>query len=499
MSDMDKKRMRDRSPREDRRRDRRVGGRGGGGGEGSGGKPTLRRAPPERRVFVSNFPFEMKWQEIKDMFRKEVGDVTYVELFNDEQERPRGCGIMEFATPELAKKCIEKMHRFEYKGRKLVVKEDFDTVRDKCGRIVGSRSFRDKSRDRSHERPRESRPIMSGGGDGGDYENTYGLSPQFLESLDISGSLHHKIFVANLSYEVDERKLKEVFRLAGKVVMIDLTRDKSGKSRGFAVLEYSHPVEAVQAISMFNNQVLFERRLTVRFDNQNPYENDEELPARLPEGLEGVGMGLGSNGDPLTDVARNLPSLVENVSPNQAQQQPQMPQQASGGSGSGLGNNMDMALAVSNMATLARTMGLNLGNLGMSSGGNLPNGGGAGNAASLLNNSGGMGSSGMGGSSGGYSTGGNNPSSVSSNYPPPASSGGPRGGSDSVIIRNLPMDCNWQALRDGFSHCGEIKYAEMKERTTGLIRFISERDADRAVSMMDKQVIGSRTIDVRLY
>ena len=42
-----------------------------------------------------------------------------------------GCGILEFATEELAKKAVEKMHRHELRGRKLVVKEDFDTERDR--------------------------------------------------------------------------------------------------------------------------------------------------------------------------------------------------------------------------------------------------------------------------------------------------------------------------------------------------------------------------------
>ncbi len=60
---------------------------------------------------MSNIPFEMKWQEVKDMFRESVGDVTYVELFNDENDKPRGCGILEFASAELAKKAVEKMHR----------------------------------------------------------------------------------------------------------------------------------------------------------------------------------------------------------------------------------------------------------------------------------------------------------------------------------------------------------------------------------------------------
>ena len=54
--------------------------------------------------------------------------------------------------------------------------------------------------------------------------------------------------------------------------------------------------------------------------------------------------------------------------------------------------------------------------------------------------------------------------------------------SDTVIIRNLPNDITWQDLREGFAQCGDIKYAEMKERGTGLIRFNSEMDADRATS-----------------
>lgn len=34
--------------------------------------------------------------------------------------------------------------------------------------------------------------------------------------------------------------------MAGKVRNIDLAVDKDGNSRGFAVIEYDHPVEAVQ-------------------------------------------------------------------------------------------------------------------------------------------------------------------------------------------------------------------------------------------------------------
>ena len=64
------------------------------------------------------------------------------------------------------------------------------------------------------------------------------------------------LFPLQLAYTVDEKKLREVFRLAGRCVTIELGRDKEGKSRGHAVIEFDHPVEAVQAISMFNNQMV---------------------------------------------------------------------------------------------------------------------------------------------------------------------------------------------------------------------------------------------------
>lgn len=55
---------------------------------------------------------------------------------------------------------------------------------------------------------------------------------------------------------MDKKKLKEVFKMAGKVRNIDLSVDKDGNSRGFAVIEYDHPVEAVQVTLYFKNTFL---------------------------------------------------------------------------------------------------------------------------------------------------------------------------------------------------------------------------------------------------
>lgn len=46
-----------------------------------------------------------------------------MELFEDENGKPRGCGIVEFEKREHALTALDKMNGFELKGRRLVVKE----------------------------------------------------------------------------------------------------------------------------------------------------------------------------------------------------------------------------------------------------------------------------------------------------------------------------------------------------------------------------------------
>jgi len=577
---------------------------GGGGGK-------TRKGPADKRIFVSNLPYEMKWQEVKDLFRQEVGEVAYVELFNDESGKPRGAGVMEFPTQEMAKLAIDKMHRFDYKGRKIVVKEDFDAERDKFGRIIGRSGGGDRG---GRDDRRGGHGDMGGGGGhhgghggggpGPDMGNTYGLSPQFLASLNITGPLHTRIFVANMDYTVDERKLKEVFRLAGRVVGVELQRDKEGKSRGFAVVVYDHPVEAVQAISMLNNQQLFDRKLSVRFDKVEP--DPPRRSDRLPEGLHGVGMGLGVDGQPLHDVRENLPSPADmgnigaapNMGPSNAANVGTAALQAAlatimgmggmGGAAGGAGN-MGSGMGGGGMGGMANNGGGGMGNMDRGMGAPMDRGMG-GQSASLDRGMGGpldrgmggpngpldrgmggpmdrgmgghmdrssmsgpsdrsmggsmdrgmggpgpmdrgmggsmdrgiggsmdrsLNDSGMGGMSGSIGMGGGmNPGPSGSGmgggggFNSPSNggwSGGQQGGgglqarSDKIVVKGLPENCTWHTLKDRFSHAGDIKFAEMKDRGTGVIRFGSERDAERAVAMMNNQRIDGRLVSVGLY
>lgn len=67
-----------------------------------------------------------------------------------------------------------------------------------------------------------------------------------------------------LDYKVGWKKLKEVFGMAGVVVRTDILEDKDGNSRGMGTVTFDMPIEAVQAVSMFNGQLLFNRVMHVK-------------------------------------------------------------------------------------------------------------------------------------------------------------------------------------------------------------------------------------------
>ncbi|XP_043584882.1 myelin expression factor 2-like [Bombus pyrosoma] len=189
-------------------------------------------------------------------------------------------------------------------------KEGFDAECEKYYRLAPARNNERVLDDRFMNPPV---PQGDGGGGGcGDINlgNTYGLDIRFLNYLGIKEPLVTRVFVANLHCIVDEKKLLEVFKLAGKVLHVELARDKDGKSRGFAIIEYDYPVESVQAISMLHNQRLYDKRMIVRLDRAI----EQNTLRKLPEGLKGIGVGLGVGGNRLLNVARNISNIEENNS-----------------------------------------------------------------------------------------------------------------------------------------------------------------------------------------
>lgn len=461
--------------------------------------PDARRAAgsAKNRVFVNNIPFECRWMELKDLFREKVGDVSFVELFEDDNGKFKGCGIVEFKNNETALKAVELMHKHEIRGRQLNVKMDNGEMdrRRPTARTTERGDFMRPSDGFSNNEFRSDPPF-----------NTYGLNPEFLKSLGIVGPLNNKVFISNLDYKVTEKKLEEIFKIAGKMVKAELNVDNEGKSKGHGTAEYEHPLEAVQSISMFNGQRLYARIMNVRMDKFA--DDGDSIPSKLPSGLHGIGKGLGMNGQPM-----QFNKTSSGYAPN-----------GSFGFGMGLGSGISgggIGVGSSNMGMLSSS-GLNLsGSLSMN---NSMASDRMMNASALgigmtSSSMGVLSPSGMGMSGTSTMMSSNNVMGRSSlesmgrdtSYLGSEVSRSFRDGfdlrdsysssslSDTILLGNLPNSFNWQGLKDRFREIGDVRFAELKGQGNAIVRFHSVQDAQRAVDLMNGFRIDGRGIQVRLY
>lgn len=98
-----------------------------------------------------------------------------------------------------------------------------------------------------------------------------------------------RLFVGNLSFQTLERDLQDHFSAAGVVTNVNLMLDKfTGKSRGFAFVEFNTPEEANNAVEMFHGKELGGRALTVNIARPR-----EERPPGGGGGFRGGGGGGG--------------------------------------------------------------------------------------------------------------------------------------------------------------------------------------------------------------
>ncbi|MBI4786245.1 MAG: RNA-binding protein [Chloroflexi bacterium] len=78
--------------------------------------------------------------------------------------------------------------------------------------------------------------------------------------------MESKLYVGNLSYNVTEEKLRELFGQAGTIKEIAMIMDRdTQRPKGFGFVEMTTQVEAQKAIEMFNEHELDGRRMTVNF------------------------------------------------------------------------------------------------------------------------------------------------------------------------------------------------------------------------------------------
>ena len=95
----------------------------------------------------------------------------------------------------------------------------------------------------------------------------------------------NRLFVGNLSFQTGENDLQDYFAQAGAVTSVNLMMDKmTGKSRGFAFVEFATPEDANKAVEQFHNKEFQGRQLTV-----NVARPKEERAPRWSGGARGDG------------------------------------------------------------------------------------------------------------------------------------------------------------------------------------------------------------------
>jgi cold-inducible RNA-binding protein len=100
----------------------------------------------------------------------------------------------------------------------------------------------------------------------------------------------NRLFVGNLSYQTGESDLQDYFAQAGVVTSINVMFDKvTGKSRGFAFIEFASAEDAGKAVEQFHNKEFQGRPLTVNIAKPREERPQQKWGGarRDPEGSRG--------------------------------------------------------------------------------------------------------------------------------------------------------------------------------------------------------------------
>ncbi|KAF9433168.1 hypothetical protein BGZ76_009807 [Entomortierella beljakovae] len=195
-------------------------------GRSSNATSTLR----DRRVYVGNLSYDVKWTDLKD-FMRDVGPVAHADVLLNSDGRSKGCGVVEFNNAEDAKEAIRRLNDVVLMGRPVFVRED---------------------------RESDVRIGFSGGRGNG------------LPSRGGESSGTRQIYVANLPYSVNWKDLKDMFRRAGPVDRADVFMTNEGRSKGSGTVSFERSSDVSRAVSMFNGFEWHGRRIEVREDKFGP-------------------------------------------------------------------------------------------------------------------------------------------------------------------------------------------------------------------------------------
>lgn len=198
-------------------------------------------------VFVKNFPSTITQEAMLEMFSK-YGVVTS-SVLNVDADKNRAFGFINFATSEQASAAVDGLNNTDLgNDRKLYVNR------------AQKKEERERELRERFERIRAERNKK--------YENV-------------------NLYIKNLTEDVDDQKLREMFTTYGSITSAKVMRDKANASRGFGFVCFSTPDEAAKAMSEMNSKMLGGKPLYVALHQNKEYRQrmlEQQFHARVQYG-----------------------------------------------------------------------------------------------------------------------------------------------------------------------------------------------------------------------
>ncbi|KAL1864930.1 g-strand binding protein [Paecilomyces lecythidis] len=262
-------------------------GRGGFGGFGGGGGGGGGRQIYVSNVFLLQLPFNVGWQDLKDLFRQAAqhGAVIRADVHTDPSGRPKGSGIVAFESPEDARTAIQQFNGYDWQGRTLEVREDRYAGggpgfggRGGFGGGFGRGGFGGRGGGfggRGGYGGFGGRGGYGGGGFGGGPSAGFaaaGGEPgasvppnPFTDYATSGGEKSPVIYVRNLPWSTCNEDLVDLFSTIGKVERAEIQYEPNGRSRGTGVVEFDNAETAETAIAKFTGYQYGGRPLGITF------------------------------------------------------------------------------------------------------------------------------------------------------------------------------------------------------------------------------------------
>ncbi|GFR39651.1 hypothetical protein Agub_g117 [Astrephomene gubernaculifera] len=208
-------------------------------------------------VFIKNMPADLGDDELMKM-ASEFGDVTSAVVMKDDKGGSKGFGFINFKDAESAAKCVESLNEKELNGKVLYAgRAQKKTEREAM--------LRQKAEESKQER----------------YMKYQGMN----------------LYVKNLSDEVDDDSLRELFANLGTISSCKVMKDGTGKSKGFGFVCFTSHDEATRAVTEMNGKMVKGKPLYVSLAQRKDVRR-----AQLEANMQ-ARMGMGAMSRPPNPMA----------------------------------------------------------------------------------------------------------------------------------------------------------------------------------------------------